>query len=460
MSTQQRHADTALATLYELVRRARMAQTAAELGFLVTNDSHALASYRQAVLWLADSGIHTHSGVLVPDRHAPYGQWVDRVCVYLEKAIPPSQSATHRFHCEDLPPDLRGEWSDWWPAHGLWLTLPQGEHNPTGGGLLLVRDEAWNDHELALLREWLDAWWHAFRALYRAPVWSSKRWKKTVKQQLQSVPNLPWWRQKRNRWALAVLVILVFPVRLSVLVPGELVPAHPTVIRAPLDGIVSVFHIQPNQLVRKDQPLFGFDEALIQSRVEVAEQGQATADTEYRQTSQQALIDTKVRTQLAQLAGKMEEKRSETEFLRGQLERARVLSPQDGVALFDDPSEWIGRPVTVGERIMRIASPTDNEVEAWVPLADAIDLLPGASVTLYLNASPLSPVLARVRYMAHEAVQRPDGNFAYRVRASLEESSTHRVGLKGTAKLQGPWVPLLYWILRRPLAALRVATGI
>jgi hypothetical protein len=36
----------------------------------------------------------------------------------------------------------------------------------------------------------------------------------------------------------------------------------------------------------------------------------------------------------------------------------------------------------------------------------------------------------------------------------------HRVGLKGTAKLQGEQVSLLYWMMRRPLATVRGALGI
>jgi hypothetical protein len=81
-------------------------------------------------------------------------------------------------------------------------------------------------------------------------------------------------------------------------------------------------------------------------------------------------------------------------------------------------------------------------------------------VNLYLNASPLSAVSATLRYMAHDAVQRPDGSYAYRVRAALQVPTEHRVGLKGTAKLNGAWVPLVYWALRRPVASLRSAVGI
>jgi multidrug efflux pump subunit AcrA (membrane-fusion protein) len=211
--------------------------------------------------------------------------------------------------------------------------------------------------------------------------------------------------------------------------------------------------------VSKNQLLFSFDQTLIRSRVEVAQQLLATAQTDYRQTSQQALSDVKAKAQLSLLAGKIEEKRAELSFAAEQQQRASVAAPQAGMVLMDDPSEWIGKPVAVGERILRIATPGDSEVEVWIPIADAITLPEGAQVSLYLHASPLSPVPARVRYMAHDAVQRPDGIYAYRLRATLSETTQHRVGLKGTARVHGEWVPLAYWLLRRPWAALRATLG-
>ncbi len=39
---------------------------------------------------------------------------------------------------------------------------------------------------------------------------------------------------------------------------------------------------------------------------------------------------------------------------------------------------------------MRIASPEDMEIEAWLPIGDAIPLPEGASVRLYLSANPFS----------------------------------------------------------------------
>lgn len=451
-----------LLALLDLSRKARQAASAAELRFLLVNDSHALASYRQSALWMPDVGVQALSGVVQPEANAPYTQWLDRICAHLAAvhAEPSLVSAS------DVPADVAQEWADWLPACALWLptrgTASTAESVPTTvqGGLLLTRDLPWTPAEVAILAEWLDVWSHAWRGRVKPPVASWRLWRSRWARWWRRSPDTPWWRHRPVMVAVGLAVLLCFPVRLTVLAPGELVPAHPVVVRAPLDGVVDTFHVQPNQLVKKNQLLFGFDEALIQSKLDVAEQILATAETDYRQTSQQALQEAKYRNQLALLTGKIEEKRAEVNFLREQLQRARVLAPQDGVVLFDDPSEWIGRPVTVGERILRLADPTDVEIEVWLPLADAVALENGSGVTLYLNASPLSPVSAQLRYMAHDAVQRPDGNYAYRIRAALDSATPHRVGLKGTAKLHGGWVSLAYWVLRRPLASLRTLVGI
>lgn len=463
LQTESQLADK-LAVLLDLAHRARSANSAHELGFLLANDSHALAPYRQSAVWLASDGLLTLSGLVQVEANAPYALWLNQVCAHLAEH---HGQAVCALTADDLPADLAEPWNEWWPEHALWLALPSPTARepeaavvPCQAGLLLVRDLPWASEDQALLREWAEAWWHAFSALHRARRTSWRQLPKRLREQLHLEPERRWWQQRPLRWAAVVAAILLLPVHLTVLAPGELVPAHPVMVRAPLDGVIDAFHVQPNQNVKKGQALFGFDEALIQSRIEVAAQNLVTSETEYRQTFQQALTDARSKPQLALLQGKTEEKRAELDYLREQLQRARVLATQDGIALFDDPSEWIGKPVTVGERILRLAAPDDAEVEAWLPLGDAITLQEGAPVMLYLNANPLSALSAKLRYMAHEAVQRPDGTYAYRVRATLETPTTQRVGLKGTAKLQGEWVPLVYWVLRRPLASVRSTFGV
>ena len=428
--------------LLELAHRARQTRTQSELGFMLANDSRQLVPYRQAALFLSGQRLPVLSGVVQAEANAPYVLWLRKVLEHARRNFKPGQV----FTATQLSPELAAQWAQWWPAHGLWVPLGDGSD------LLVADDLAWTQPQAALLGHWCETWTHAHQAL------GSSRW-------LGVLPSRNGeGARRRIPWGWPVLMIalalaMAYPVQMTVLAPGELVPARPTVVRAPMEGVVDAFHVQPNQLVRKGQPLFGFDEALIQSRLEVARQGLVTAQTDYRQTSQQALADPRARNQLGLLSGKIEEKRAEVQYLSDQLRRGRVLAPQDGVVLMDDPSEWIGRPVTVGERILRIATEGDAEVEVWLPLADASSLQPGDPIQLFLNASPLEPLQAKLRYMAHEAVERPEGYQAFRLRAALERPTEHRVGLKGTAKLFGEKVPLIYWVLRRPLTTVRLYLG-
>src|SRR6185369_9003125 len=68
-----------------LARRARQAATAAELGFIAVNETHALMPYRQAALWFAKSGVTALSGVVTPEANAPFVLWLDRVAAQLAK---------------------------------------------------------------------------------------------------------------------------------------------------------------------------------------------------------------------------------------------------------------------------------------------------------------------------------------------------------------------------------------
>ena len=455
-----------LANLLLLGRRARQAAGSAELGFVLANETRQLAPYRQAVVWLADTGLVALSGVVSPEANAPYAQWLQRMFVALQAQAIPGQALPEVLHADTLPPDLAAQWHEWLPPEVLWCPFGQG----LTGGLLLARDEPWQDAEQGLLAEWVDTWATCWALHHKPTAWQAtrRRWQALLAWRpgaaLRDLRQLGWralWRQPGLRWAVLLLLICLLPVRLSVLAPGELVPAHPAVIRAPLDGIIDKVMVLPNQKVTVGQVLFEFDRISLTSRINVAEQAQATAEAEYRQAAQQALFDVKSKAQLAIVQGKLAEKATELRYLQELNTRAGVSSPRDGVVMFGDATEWIGRPVAAGERVMVVADETDAEVEAWLSPGDMIDLAPGAAVSLYLNASPFAPVAARVKHIAHSAQQRPDGSFAYRLRADIQPGEARqRVGLKGTVKVSGTYVMLVYWVLRKPLAALRQFVGL
>ena len=438
---------TALLGLLEMGRRARTAASSDELAFMLVNGTHSLTPYRQAALWWSDTGVQALSGVVQPDHNAPYVDWLKRVF----KAQASDDPTITRIDPGTLPDAQRNTWSEWLPAHGVRVPLA----GQPRGALLLARDTEWTDNDLALLQEWCQTWLHAWRAKKAHTHTASWRpW-------LQSSDRAPAWYRRKTTWALTALLLILFtPVRMTVLAAGEVVPTQPVVVRAPIEGVIARFDVQPNSTVQKGQALFEFDPVLIETRVNVARQSLETALAQYRQTSQMALSDPKFKIELASQAGSIEEKRAEFEYLKAQKKRATVKAPAEGTVLFDDPSSWIGKPVAIGERIMRIAKTGDTEVEAWLPISDAVDLAAGDSIVLYLQADPLVPVRAKLSYFSHDAVERPDGTYAYRIRGQLDPDQSPRVGLKGTAKLSGQWTVLGYWLLRRPMAVIRTSLGI
>lgn len=442
-----------LATILELSRKARRAADAAELEFLLVNDTHHLSPYRQAALWSADHGIIALSGLVDVEANAPYAQWLAALC----KSLAATQATPRALSASEIDAKLAADWQDWLAESAGWFPL-EVDRGQVRLALLLGRDFAWSDREILLLAEWLEAWQYAYAAQTRGRPPSLRA--RVAAFLRPADPRLKWYKQRRVRIAAAAALILLLPVRLSVLAPGELVPHRPATLRAANDGVIDTIFVRPNQQVRRGQPLFRIDTALTASRRDAALEAVAAAEAEYRQTMQRALFDDTAKSQLAVIAGKLEGLRAEAEYLEEQFRRSTTVAPRAGIVLFDDADELVGRPVVTGERVMRIADPGDAEVEAWVNIGDAIPLREGAGVKLYLDARPLSPVDAELRYFSHEAVERPDGSYAYRVRARISDGAGNRVGLKGTAKLYGGWVPLSYWMLRRPLAAIRSTVGI
>ncbi|WP_157991698.1 efflux RND transporter periplasmic adaptor subunit [Caldimonas tepidiphila] len=327
---------------------------------------------------------------------------------------------------------------------------------PDGAALLLCRETPWTEAEAGWLREWAQLW----RLAEQAAAAAAPRRALDLRVLAQSLRR-PALRRSRGLWIglAALCAAILFPVQLNVRAPGELVPREPTVLRATIDGMARKLHVEPNQFVEAGQLLAELDDAAAASRLQVALQALATAEAEWRQTSQQALTDPRAKAQLAVALGRIEERRTEAAYLSEQVARNQLRAPHDGVVLLDDPGNWAGRTVAAGEPLLRLARADDQEVEAWLPVADAVELPPGSPMRLHLASRPASPVHAQLRLYAFEAVARPEGGMAYRLRGQLVDAPRERLGARGTVHVEGERVPFAYWVLRRPLAALREASG-
>ncbi len=436
-----------LTALLQLQKRARHARNEQELGFLMVNDTFALVQYRQSLLWRrgarGDGAVLAVSGLASVEADSPYARYV---CRLLSAHGDPA--AIRTFNPADLPADLAAEWPDYLPAHGLWLPLTAPDQRQLGG-LFLAREEPWADGERILLENIGDAYAHAWGGLVKQP----RHWHRDAAR-LKSRRTLAY-------VAAALVALALFPIRLSALAPAEVIAKAPTVVRAPFDGVVDKFLVGPNQPVSEDQPLFQLDPVRLQNRLNVAMATLEAADAEYRQTAQQAVFDEKAKSQLVVLQGKRDQAAAEVGYVQDLMKRIVVRAPRAGLAVFADVNDWVGKPVTQGERVLMVAEPKDVELEIKLPVADAIAMDVGDPVSLFLNIDPQHPLDATIRLAAYQPEVGPDGVAAYRLKAKFDPSQTPvRIGLQGTAKIYGQRTTLFYHLFRRPLAALRQRLGV
>jgi phosphotransferase system IIA component len=443
-----------LGTLVQLLKRARRAESSEELGFVMVNETHALLPYRQAALWqrhaYAAGKVVAISGAAVTERNAPFTLWLNPAFAQLddETGQVASKASIRRVDAASLDNMLGEAWSEWLPAYGLLVPL-QVEAEPALGALLLAREQPWSDGDIHLMSELADGYAHA--------------WLRFRGGHSRSLAAVLFGRGRLVKLAIAAALvgILCLPVTLSALAPAEVVALRPTIVRAPLEGVVDHFEVQPNEQVQAGQLLLTLDPRAIENKLDVATKALAVAEAEYRQAAQQAVFDDKSRALMAVLKGRAEEKRADVTYNQSLLDRVKVTASRSGLAIYDDPNAWIGKPVAIGERLIEIADPAQAEIEIWLPVSDAITLKTGADVDFFLNIAPDSPLRATLRQASYEATQSPGGLLGYRLKAKLSGAAPPpRIGLKGTAKLFGERVSLFYYLLRRPLAAARQFVGL
>jgi len=430
--------------LLQLESQARSASSPEALCFHIANETRKLLPYRQAYVFACTARtrmrMRTAAGTSSVDPNAPLVAWAERVVDEVCEGEPGED--VRRVSAADLPARLRDDWAEHSSRHVLWCSLRRGER-PVGG-LWLGRDEPWSDADVTLLRRLADAYGHAWAALLPRRPFS---WTALLSHSRVAAA------------ALALLLVLSFPVRLTTLAPVEVVARDPVVVSAPIEGVVREILVPPNTRVEVGTPLVAFEDTLLRNRAIVAERTLSVAIAEMRTANQGAFHSAESGSQVALLRAKAELAQAELDYAREELERVVVRAARDGLVLYRDPSDWAGRPVAVGERILLLADPELVELRIDLPVDDAMVLQPDAPVRVFLDSDPLHTLDGVLTHASYEAAPTADQQLAYRVRAELIDEADVRIGLKGTAKIYGERVSLAFTLLRRPIGAARQWLG-
>jgi len=436
--------------LEALEARARAAASLPELAFSIANESYGLLGFRQALVLRGDgrARLLAVSGLAKPTEDSPYLVWLRRLWSWLHPRLAQSAGWFEPGPDADMPEAVRDGWREWWTP-GVYALPLRGRAGQVLGWAVFLLESPPKDWQERSLKRLAGSWGYCWDTLAGA---SRAGWRRRLRH---------WARPLRLALLSAIVLAAFMPVRQTVLAPAEVVSLEARVVAAPLDGVIKTVHVRPNQAVKAGDALFSLDDTTLRNRYEVARESVAVADAELIAATQKAFHDPATQGELAALTGRAHERRAELAAVLAQLERVRMVAEKDGIAVFGDPDDWLGRPVSTGERIMLLADPGEPGMLIHLPVADAIGLEPGAPVKFFLTVRPLEPLEGRVAETSYQAMDSPDGISSYRLKAVFEEDNEAdaRIGLRGTAKLYGEQVRLGYYLLRRPLATLREWTG-
>ena len=416
----------------------------------MVNQTKVLVSYTQATLMRPDSSgkyrVVALSNISEVDRTAPFVTWIERL---IHQSSPPLTSPTSELLTLALSADgvseiLADEWVQLSPPHLLLIKLSAGWRNQQGL-LVLARQAPFSEQERNNLVHLAKAYGFALAADSSYQAW--QRVRRAFKGKVRLV-------------LLALVLASLFPVRLSVLSPAEITPISPHVVSAPFDGVVSVIDVQANQQVAAGDLLVELESSDYQAAEEVRRRAVNVAEANLRRAIQAGFLDADSRSQVASLEAELDLKKMELAQASLKKQNTKIKSERSGVVIVDNPTAWQGRPVQVGERILQIADPSQVEVTTFVSVNDAIALEAGRTVRVFLDTAPLSPLNAVLDHAAYKPVMTEDNIPSYRVTAKLSEGQVlPRIGLRGTAKIEGDHVVLFYYLFRRPVTALRQLIG-
>lgn len=437
-----------IGTLLQIEQEVRQAASESAVEFIAVNDSWRIVPYRQAALWRVDRAgaptLRLVSGLADVSTDSPYRQWLNQALRQLAPTLVPGKAQL--VTRDALGEPLRAGWEEWMAHSALLIALP----TPTGaavGGLWLSLEAAPDDAACALAERLAGAYGQALWAWRARPsAWSA------ALARAKRRPKLLW---------LAALLVALTPMRLTVLAPAEIIGKNAKLIAAPQDGVLARFFVEPNQMVAAGAPLFALEDTDARNRNEVAAKARAVAAADYLRATQKSFNDGASKAELSSLNARLEEKAAEAQYVTDMLERVQVRAPAAGIAVFSDQNDWLGKPVQTGERIILLADPARVQIAIKLPVDDALSLEPGAAVKLYLNVAPLGTVSGVLTQSSYEPTLTAEGVVAYNLKADLAGGEpVQRIGLKGTAKLYGGWAPLIYHVLRKPLAVARRTLGI
>jgi hypothetical protein len=434
-------APSALADLLQFEAEIRRQNSVNELCYLMANDARRIIEFDQLfILKPAITGnkwqVSTASSIAMIDRNAPLIQTIEAAV----SALGDIGSSTN-IDTAQIADDLTLQ--EYPFRHWHWQPLKDKSGQPFAG-FLLANENPLPKSNLARADRLAETTAHAWLALTNG----------------KPVRRFAAFTAKRKRWlALGLLALALFPVRLTVLAPVEVVASRPYVLSAPFAGVIARINASPNQAVKAGDPVVAFEDIKLRNEMQQAIERLQVAKAKIERSTSAAFADADQARDIATTRAEYQLAQSDYNYARDLMAKSQIISPVAGMAIYSDRRDWEGRAVNVGDPIMQIADPKDVSLRIDMPAKEQMTLKLGGDVKIWLDADPLWSLSGEIEQASYQARPTAEGVLAFAITAK-PVGQIPRIGSRGTAKLYGRWVPLIYSVLKRPIGSVRQMLGV
>lgn len=436
-----------LAAANGLVVKAFNSKSSQNLQFIILNDTIHFVPYDRALLWRVTGHSPTLLGASGQTTFTSNSETVNRLKGVISEIKNPAQVQV--LNAESFAKTNEG-----------WVQLH--EHNATSvlWAPILVQDneiiglwlEKWDDPQGSIFKDRIKT-----MEDYLLPGYAAG-WKKYVSK--INTSHLYSYLTKRNiSYAAALLLAFLLLVRvpLRVAAPCEVVSQAPYLITAPLEGIIEKVDVKPGQQVKIGDVLYTYDARIPLQELKIAEKQVEISKSELQRVVAAGYGEDKSLAELTSLRIKLEKAQLDLDYTKIKTTLLIGKAPVPGIAEINNPDDWRGKPVKVGEKILTISDPAKTKLKIWIPENDNIDIDKGTPIKIFLNPNPEQSLYAKISYISSETVITEKRIPSFTIEAEWENPSKTqaKLGSKGTAIIYGEKVSLFYYIFRKPLATIR-----
>ncbi len=439
---------TILRSLYQLSTDLHASENRQELIFRILNSTIGLFPYRRAVLW-------SFAGKKTKVLGISGREEIDAQSS-LVKLWGPVVESLKDFKVvrilNDPPNGLEENWKllvqKTSGLSAVWIPIRSNGAPRAGVWLERWGSDTWDESESEILNAYAQNLRSAWKRFDRLSAWQ------------QFGRLLP----KKITIAIGVLLIAISAyiplISLRVVAPCEIVPKDPTVVAAPVEGVIKEVKVKPGDFVKIGDPLFVYDERIATQNLKVAQKQVEIVKSQYDRMRFRSFMDDAAMEEIQSLKYRIEQEKAKLKLAESTIANMRVYAETDGVCMVDHPENWQGRPVQVGERVIILFQSDKSKVRIYLPEKDNIEFNWNRPIGVILNIAPTKRYKAYLKYIAPQASKGPNGNAHFLAEALFSDQASIKVGSQGTAVIYGEKVSLIYWILRKPMASVRQFLGV